>query len=57
MVYDSTNYYIYYGTAASSPIQIGKVAVANATYSAWGASGTLVFGNRRTATTFNTQRA
>jgi hypothetical protein len=52
VVYDSTNYYIYYGTPTSSPQQIGKVAVANATYS-MGASGTLVFGNRRTATTYN----
>src|ERR1039458_7852433 len=54
VVYDSTNYYIYYGTPTSSPQQIGKVAVANATYS-MGASGTLVFGNRRTATTYNTR--
>ena len=54
VVYDSTNYYIYYGTPSSSPQQIGKVAVANATYS-MGASGTLVFGNRHTATTFNTR--
>jgi len=54
VVYDSTNYYIYYATPSSSPIQIGKVAVANQTYS-MGASGTLVFGNRRTATTYNTR--
>ena len=52
VVYDSTNYYIYYATPSSSPIQIGKVAAANQTYS-MGASGTLVFGNRRTATTYN----
>jgi hypothetical protein len=52
VVYDSTNFYIYYGTAANSPIQIGKVAGANRTYS-MGTSGTLVFGNRHTATTFN----
>ena len=54
VVYDSTNYYIYYATASSSPIQIGKVAAANQTYS-MGTSGTLVFGNRRTATTYNTR--
>jgi hypothetical protein len=54
VVYDSTNYYIYYATPSTSPIQIGKVAVANATYS-MGASGTLVFGNRHTATTYNTR--
>src|ERR1017187_8346959 len=52
VVYDSTNYYIYYGTPSSSPQQIGMVAAANATYS-MGASGTLVFGNRRSATTYN----
>lgn len=54
VVYDSTNFYIYYGTGASSPIQIGKVAGANRTYS-MGSSGTLVFGNRRTSTTYNTR--
>jgi hypothetical protein len=54
VVYDSTNYFIYYGTPSSSPQQIGKVAGANRTYS-MGASGTLVFGNRRTSTTYNTR--
>ena len=54
VVYDSTNYFIYYGTPTSSPQQIGKVAIANATYS-MGASGTLVFGNRHTAATYNTR--
>ena len=52
VVYDSTNYYIYYATPSSGPQLIGQVAAANQTYS-MGASGTLVFGNRRTATTYN----
>jgi hypothetical protein len=54
VVYDSTNYYIYYATPSTGPQQIGKVAAANQTYN-MGASGTLVFGNRHTATTYNTR--
>ena len=55
VVYDNTNFYIYYGTAASNPTLIGQVggaANANRIYS-MGASGTLAFGNRRNATTYN----
>ena len=55
VVYDNTNFTIYYGTSASSPIQIGRVAGANRTYSmtSSAANGTLLFGNRHTTTTYN----
>jgi hypothetical protein len=57
VVYDNTNFFIYYGTAASSPSLIGQVggaANANRTYTIT-TSGTLAVGNRRTATTYNTR--
>src|SRR5713101_7291915 len=55
VVYDNTNFYIYYGTAAAAPALIGQ-SVSSPPSRAYTitTSGTLAIGNRRTSTTYNT---
>src|SRR5713101_580626 len=56
VVYDNTNFYIYYGTAAAAPALIGQ-SVSSPPSRAYTitTSGTLAIGNRRTSTTYNTR--
>src|SRR5439155_1519129 len=54
VVYDNTNFYIYYGTSGATPALIGQSVSSppSRTYTLT-TSGVLTFGNRRTATTYN----